>query len=313
METRSHALLAGTFVLGLCALGALVVVWLRSADEYATVPYVVVSESSVFGLAEHTAVSYRGVPVGTVERIRLDPESYERVLIDIEVDYRVPLGTRSHALLRLEGITGSVQMELADDGDRGAPLVTSRDEPSRIPLRPSFLGALETSGQNLIAQLEGLVTDLRSIIANPQQSSLAGLLATAEEAMSRLVTLQAGIQETVDMLPGLVRQGSQTFEHVDRLIADADRIILDVGKELEGLDEVLTGVRRVGDATGQAGEVLAQETLPRVNALVQELGEAADNLGELVRTLERNPQSLIFGPPQQPPGPGERGYRSPPP
>jgi phospholipid/cholesterol/gamma-HCH transport system substrate-binding protein len=312
METRAHALLAGSFVLGLFLLGALVVVWLRSAEEYPTLPYVVVSESSVFGLSEHTAVSYRGVPVGSVERIRLDPDGYDRVLIDIEVDERVPLGRDSHALLRLEGITGSVQLEIADDGTRGARLETSREDPAVIPLRPSFLGALETSGQSLLTQLDGLVRDLRNIINNPEQSSLSELLATAEEAMGKLVTLQEGIQDTVELLPGLVQQGSETFENVDRLIADANRIIVDVGQELEGLDEVLTGVQRLGDASGQAGEVLAQETLPRINSLVDELGQAADNLGELVRTLERSPQSLLFGPPKQPPAPGERGYRGPP-
>jgi phospholipid/cholesterol/gamma-HCH transport system substrate-binding protein len=313
METRAHALIAGSFVLGLLVLGAAAVFWLRSGQGFTSVPYVVVSESSVFGLAEHTAVSYRGVPVGTVERIRLDTADFDRVLIDIEVDERVPLGERSHGLLRLEGITGSVQLEIADDGDRGPRLETSRESPARIPLRQSFLGALETTGQNLLTELEGLVTDLRGILSNPQDSSLATLLATAEEAMTRLVELQDGMQETVDLLPDLVRQGSQTFENVDVLISEAQRIILDVGRDLEGIDEVLVGVRRVGDATGEAGEVLAQETLPRVNALVEELGQAADNLGELVRTLERNPQSLLFGPPRQEPAPGERGYKSPPP
>ncbi|HUP24980.1 MAG TPA: MlaD family protein [Thermoanaerobaculia bacterium] len=313
METRAHALIAGSFVLGLLVLGAAVVYWLRSGQDFTSVPYVVVSESSVFGLAEHTAVSYRGVPVGTVERIRLDTADFDRVLIDIEVDERVPLGERSHGLLRLEGITGSVQLEIADDGDRGPRLETSRKSPARIPLRQSFLGALETTGQNLLTQLEGLVTDLRGILSNPQESSLSTLLATAEEAMTRLVELQEGVQEAVDLLPDLVRQGSQTFENVDVLMGEAQRIITDVGRDLEGIDEVLVGVRRVGDATGEAGEVLAQETLPRVNALVEELGQAADNLGELVRTLERNPQSLLFGPPRQEPAPGERGYKSPPP
>lgn len=313
METRAYALIAGSFVLGLVLLGAFVVYWLRSGTDYETLPYVVVSESSVFGLAEHTAVSYRGVPVGTVESIRLDPEDYQRVMIDILVDARVPLGQNSHALLRLEGITGSVQLEIADDGNRGPRLETSRENPAQIPVRPSFLGSLETSGQNLLTQLEGLVTDLRSIINNPQESSLSGLLVSAQEAMDGLVTLEAGIQDTVQLLPGLVQQGSETFENVDQMIADANRIILDVGKQLEGIDEVLSGVQRVGDASGQAGEVLAQETLPRINALVEELEQTADNLGELVRTIERNPQSLLFGPPKQPPAPGERGHRSPPP
>jgi phospholipid/cholesterol/gamma-HCH transport system substrate-binding protein len=313
METRAHALIAGSFVLGIVLLGGLLATWLRSDTDAVNLPYLVVSEDSVFGLAEHTAVSYRGVPVGTVEDIRLDREDYDRVLIEVLVDERVPLGRNTYALLRLEGITGSVQLELGDDGDRGPRLETSRDNPARIPVRPSFLGTLETSGQNLVAQLEGLITDLRSLINNPQDSSLSALLATAEEAMSGLVTLEAGIQETVDLLPGLVRQGSETFESIGGLVADANRLIVDLSSELEGVDDVLSGLQRAGDSSGQVGELLAEDTLPRINILLEELGQVSASLGELVRTLERNPQSLIFGSPKPVPAPGERGYRSPPP
>ena len=49
----------------------------------------------------------------------MDPK---RVLVDIEVEARIPLTKGTYAQLGMEGITGVAYVHLLDDGKDGAPL-----------------------------------------------------------------------------------------------------------------------------------------------------------------------------------------------
>ncbi len=82
METRASYILVGSFVLGLIAAAFAFVVWLASV-QFEDVPkrYLIYFDGSVTGLAVASPVRYRGVPVGSVVDIRIDPENIERILV----------------------------------------------------------------------------------------------------------------------------------------------------------------------------------------------------------------------------------------
>ena len=73
MENRAFALLTGVFVLGVIAAMVVWSQWL-GGDTTARVPYRVVSTHPVSGLNEQGTVRYRGISVGRVTRIQLDPK-----------------------------------------------------------------------------------------------------------------------------------------------------------------------------------------------------------------------------------------------
>jgi len=50
-------------------------------------------------------------------------------------------------------------------------------------------------------------------------------------------------------------------------------------------------------------------TLPKVNALADSVERSARRVGELAESLERQPDSLLWGRNASRPGPGEEGFR----
>lgn len=312
METRSHALPAGLFVLLIAALAAGVLWWLSARDGGARMlPYEVVTRDSVAGLTENTSVTYRGVEVGTIRRIGLDEESFDTVVVRIEVDERVPIGERTFAVLNMEGITGSMILGLADDGSPGPRLETSDRDPAEIPLKPGLLESLGTSGGDLLLQLNGLVADVRTILGPENQETFNDFLATANQAAEILVDLERGLEPTIASLPDLTARIDGALAKLESVVDDAGGLVAEVRTEIEGLDRALDGVRELGEVGSSAGVSLTEGTLPRLNDLLVELDQAVRTLSSFTQTLERNPQSLLFGPPEQPPGPGEKGYRRP--
>jgi phospholipid/cholesterol/gamma-HCH transport system substrate-binding protein len=58
-------------------------------------------------------------------------------------------------------------------------------------------------------------------------------------------------------------------------------------------------------------QALVLETLPKFNQLLQGLSQNSNTLQELLEQLEQRPQSVLFGVPAPPSGPGERGFSPP--
>ena len=109
METRASYVVVGTFVLALFAAAFGVVIFLTRANlEDAPRPYMSYFSGSVTGLQIGSAVRYRGVPVGTVTDIRIDPANVEQVRVVMAIAhnadqdrYRGDAGASGHYRCRL--------------------------------------------------------------------------------------------------------------------------------------------------------------------------------------------------------------------
>src|SRR3546814_17982199 len=107
METRANYIMVGCFVL-LLAFGLLgFVLWLAQfqfEEEYAR--YDIVFESSVTGLNEGSPVRYRGVRVGEVLPVALDPERPPALRATLEVTERTPVRAATVSTPDVEGPPG---------------------------------------------------------------------------------------------------------------------------------------------------------------------------------------------------------------
>ena len=92
METRANYLLVGTFVLAL-TLGLIgFVIWLAKVQfDTHFARYDIYFESSVTGLQVGGQVKYRGITVGEVTSISIDPTDVTRVLVTIEIEAETPV------------------------------------------------------------------------------------------------------------------------------------------------------------------------------------------------------------------------------
>ena len=140
MENKSHAFIAGMFVLllGIAALGA--VFWLGGIRDN-TNDYIVVTKQNIGGLNPQAQVRYRGIRVGKVSDIRIDPEDYTNILITISISDDIPLTTGTVAKLNYQGVTGLAHILLFETGKEATPLTPNDAQPPRIAMLPSMLAS----------------------------------------------------------------------------------------------------------------------------------------------------------------------------
>lgn len=319
MENKAYAIAAGLFALLLtCAL--LAGLWWLAGTHSEQASYHILSKVAVSGLNSQAAVRYRGVEIGRVNDIRLDPAQSVNILIDIDVDSRVRLTQGTFAQLASQGLTGLSYIELDDDGHNPTPLGKSL-----IPLKESEINEMVNSGKTIISKTEGLednaaqlLTTLNQLLNEQNTKKITQLLDSMERASAALEPLLRSSQHTSERAGKLLdeihpQELSSTLEAVRQASMStketADTARPTLIKVQESLAEFERVARHIEEVSAELGDNLNQETLPRAHELTTQLHRDAQSLNRLMDTLEQNPQSAIFGKPQAQPGPGEKGFQ----
>ncbi len=112
MESDKRYFLEGLFIIVLSIAVAFTFVWLARTGHRDDVVYRIHFAESVSGLAIGDPVKFRGVDVGTVKSIAIEPADPRLVQVDVSVRKDAPVRTDTKASLRLKGITGVVFVEL---------------------------------------------------------------------------------------------------------------------------------------------------------------------------------------------------------
>jgi phospholipid/cholesterol/gamma-HCH transport system substrate-binding protein len=323
MEKHSHALIAGLFALAAIAGGIWAAFWMSGEDKD-QLPYVLVSQGSVSGLAPQAYVRLRGVQVGKVESIRFDPQNSRLILVRIEVDKGTPVTKGTYAQLGFQGVTGFAHVRLEDRGGQPEPLETSAQDPARIELRPSIFEHIGSSGEALLTNANQTLNRLNAFLSDENQVLFSTALGSIKEAVGKMSAAATQLEEGARSLPELTRSVEQGLKPLPALAQDArkalaraDTLLSNVNslaaevRDKAVLDKVAQSAAQVGETGEAVGEAILQGTLPRLDQLIADLNKATHNLDRLIADLKANPRSLVFGKPAPSPGPGEPGFIQP--
>ena len=313
MESRAYALITGLFVLGIAGC---IIVWAQwlAKTPIARSDYRVVSTGPVSGLNPEAQVRYRGMGVGRVSAIGLDPKDPRRILVSIQVDNNIPVTRGTYAQLGMEGITGIAYVHLLDDYKDMQPADKSADGIAELPLKPAFFDTLSDGAEGAVKDARELMANLNGLMTTDNRKRIAATLASLERISANLETAAA-------RLPGAMARAEAWLSEDNRKLASSSlERINETAKSLPELArETQQLVKDARELVGQAGKLssgvdaaagtMREETLPRVNALAEAVERGAQRVGRLALQLDRDPQSAIFGRKPGRPGPGEPGFQ----
>ena len=293
MENRAHALIAGIFVILLSISVALVAMWF-SGNSTKRTDYLVVTKESVSGLNPQSAVHYRGVNIGKVEKIQFDPDNPHQILIHIAVNENVILRKSVYEQLGYPGVTGLAYIQLNDDGVNNEIL---SDE--RIPMRRSLLDEVTGSGQDLLTNVNKLVLKMHHLLNEQNQNHISQILQNIDKATKNFDGIAGHLQPVLSSFTELTIESGTLVKRLDQLLGELNLTVAKAN-EKEG----------IFDSLSQSTQELAT-TIPELRKLSYSLLRNSSNLDKVLHQLEENPQSLIFGRSPSSPGPGETGFVPP--
>jgi phospholipid/cholesterol/gamma-HCH transport system substrate-binding protein len=315
MESKVNQTVVGAFVLVLGAAGIAAVLWLGSGrlsqKEYR--PYLAYFTESVSGLNLHAPVKSRGVAVGSVREISLDPTNPERVRLVLEVENGTPVKEDTVAILGVQGLTGIAYIELSG-GTRGSPALQATPGEAAPVVRtgPSLMRRLDTAGTTLLADLDESTRRLNDVLDTDTRANLRAAIADLRQVTQAFARHSADLEAVVAGTAAMARNGAQASADLPRLVERLDRAAAAVERMAESMAQAgqsarlaLDGVGATVTGTNDAVQRLEGEAMPEVGRLVTELRGLTASLGRVSRELEQNPAMLLQGRSPAPAGPGE--------
>jgi phospholipid/cholesterol/gamma-HCH transport system substrate-binding protein len=303
MGKNKHALITGVFVIILLTATTAAVYWIGHFERERNL-YVVSTTASVTGLNPESTVFYRGIAVGKVLDIQFDPKNFGTILVPIEVDKNIALTKGVFATLQLKGVTGLTQLQLEDSGGIQEVLPPGDDPMNRIPLKQSLTDKLMSSGEELLKKADFIMTRLSSLMNEENEENISDILSNLKNLSGKLAQLQQGVDKALAEVPALTADAKKTLSYINALAADLQTL----SQKVQVLGDKADTLADTGKTTG---DLVLHTTLPKVNKLLTEMQATAEEVKRVARMLENNPQSLLLGPSQGEPGPGEPGYEEP--
>ena len=265
METRANHLVVGSFVLASIAGLLFFVLWLGKAEiDRKFDAYNIYFSGSVSGLSVASKVRYRGVPVGTVTEILIDPDNSERVIVTIEVTEGTPVKEDAVAALEMQGITGLVDVQISG-GSKSSPLLEAKaGEPLPVIASvPTKLEELFEDVPNLLARATVLLDRAMFVLSDENLIAFTQTLANVQ-------LLTADIADSSGDLKSLSSDVSNIAASIRSTAVEVDSLIDEIAERLPGL---------LDDAS--ATLVAAEGALTTVDASTETLtGEAAATLNQ---------------------------------
>ena len=320
MEPRVNYVVVGAFVAVLGAAVLAVVLWLGKFDYRGVYDrYYVYMQESVAGLSVDSAVKYRGVDVGIVKDIVLNPENPEEVRLTLDILHATPVKTDTVALLEMQGLTGLARVNL-NGGSREAPTLEAAPGQKYpvIKAGPSLLFRLdmaisrllsEEGLTKLLANLNILSQNATAVVDEDNRASLRQILKDLSELTQTLAARSGGVDKGV-------RSASQAAENLAAMTETMNKqmpaLLERVNKSavaLQTMTEELAHTGRVVRSAVQESspdiEQFTRQTLSETGALVTELRALTGTLQRVARQLEQEPSSLVLGTKTPQRGPGE--------
>jgi phospholipid/cholesterol/gamma-HCH transport system substrate-binding protein len=283
METRANFALIGAFTIAIVVAAFGFVFWFSGPSKIAQhKTYELVFAGSVDGLSRGGAVQFNGLTVGEVTHLGISDEDPGRVDVIISVDKRTPVKTNTRARLKQTALTGVAVVSLTG-GTPGAPDLEAKEGQRypRIEAEPSEFQNLLEGVQRLSARATDVFEKVDKLL-DANSTSLTATVKNAETFSKALADSSSNIAEVVSSL-------KPAAAHLDKLLTSGEQALKALDpKKLKAI---------ANDIAGASANInrFSSNGLRQFEQLAVEGRKAVGTVDRAVKSLERDPQQVIFG------------------
>lgn len=314
MATRTQKIKVGVFLFSTVVFLVIILVLISGLERYPTTIYRVIFHESVTGLDKGGEVRFSGVLVGSVEDIHIEEEGHVTVILKIRKDKLNEIREGTIAKLALRGITGISYVELFGKGE-GEIIPPNGIIPSEFSfisnITTNFPAILESLNEILVKTNKALGESQTSLRDNIKDllsqinSATSGITRFTDEATSQTRIVSANLNELIQKLNASV---GETQKSAEKLISSMDNLVQNTDRRISQVD-VPTTQKKIHTLADQITSTsLALENLLssshqsvfqmeyHIHQSLQQLDSTLNAAERLLRTLERDPSALLYGP-----------------
>ena len=295
MESKINYTIVGIFVVILLTGLLSLAYWLQQhggKQEYDY--YHVYMSESIAGLSPDASVKYKGVEVGTVNHIEINPENSEQIILLLKVKHGTPVKIDAKAALKFFGITGLAYIELTGSSKNSPPLKIDGTAIPVIPSIPSTYAEIDDSLRNLSVKSIRALDKFDRLTSDKNLKNVEDIL-----EQTKLLTQQMKIQ-----LNGI----GQLVKHSISMEKSMTLAFDKMGKASTSVDNMANSLQKNYAHVGSELNENVEQSLEGFDHLINQMNNLTNELQNTVRTIDKSPSDLLFKHTEIKPGPGEHGY-----
>jgi paraquat-inducible protein B len=309
---KSYARLGLFVVVALVVVLATAVLFIQRMRSRAVIEMVTYTRENVSGLDIASPVRYRGVPVGRVSELRVDPRS-RTIEIDFEVflDRLNTVGANVERIRRtadLEGmfptlraqvignpVTGEAYLLLDAPANPPPPMALGiTPDRAYVPSMSTPMAAIRDRVPEVLERAEATLTILMAIVARmPESLNRADRFFTNVERIFQESDLAAFTADSRKFF-------TTTSAQIDKVATDINGLVGTGGTLMTFAEEARAAIN-AADFAGSAQSTrtamdqvaLAVEDLRRSLPAIR---DSLEQLRRLARQIEEQPESMVYGP-----------------
>jgi phospholipid/cholesterol/gamma-HCH transport system substrate-binding protein len=292
---------------------------LKPSNESEVKSYKIYFNESVLGLNLDAPVKYKGLNVGRVTKLSINPKNQEQIEVIVELLSTTPIMTSTVAQLTSQGITGLsyINLSLGDD-IRAKPLVSKdNDEYPVIKTIPSLLIKLENSFSDIVINFEKTLQKMQLLLNEENQKNFSLLLENSAALSGKInSTLD---EETIKNVQLSIKNLQSTTAQLDAMMPKIQNL---VEKTTEWEDSFMVSFRSIMNSYAgiknsmqalklsiESGEFnlkeITSDVIPTINNTFLETQQLMLKMQELIDRYERSPADAFLIQEKIKKGPGE--------
>lgn len=319
MNNRVNYSLVGFLVLLSLAMMVGFGYWLLKPSEEAEMKmYAIYFDESVLGLNLDAPVKYRGINVGKVVSLKINPNNSEQVEVLVNVLKTTPIKSSTAAQLTSQGITGLSYINLSF-GDEKAELLKAKkgEEYPVIKTIPSLLIKLENTFGDMSVNLSQTLDRTRQLLKEENQAEFSLLLKNSAIFMSKMNQILD--EDTINNFQQTMKNLNSSSEKLDKLIPRVGEFMEKSGKWEDDISVAFKSIMNsyigIKDSMElfkkalQSGDFnikeMTSDVLPNMNNTLLDMQNLIIKIEETLNKHERSPSDIILMQEEIKKGPGE--------
>lgn len=312
MENRLSYIMVGAFVFILLIGGIVAILWLGHYSEKGNFKFYKIStKESVSGLNDKAPVKFKGVQIGEVRSIAINPDNAEEVLVTIRVQDNAPIKEDTYALIEAQGITGLSYIQLLGGTNEAKDLKTGYkpEEYALIPSRPSTFSRLDKTITSLSSKAEMIFTRADELMSEKNIKNIESIIensakitASAQKSMQNLEAHNKEINRLLEEAIGAISSIKETSRSLNSAIDNTGVATMN------NIKETSSSIKAVMDGLNQrieSGALDVKETLVPLQSTLTDLQLLMTETRDLVTELKESPSDILFKSQTVAPAPNE--------
>ncbi len=310
MYSRVNYTIVGIFVLLFGASMVWFAFWLAKygmEEEFDT--YRLEMRESIAGLSIDSSVKLRGVDVGKVSKMQINPKNIEMVEIFVKIKKGIPIKEDMVAHTQMFGVTGLLSIEIDGGTNAAKTLIPTKEYIPLIKTKPSFLSKLTDDIGGVGGKIEDVLLQSQKLLSDHNIETLGDILDNIEKVTAKSEKMEDKVILSLDEfrvsmanINTKLTEAITDFKKMQKDFADIKEVTVPTIDKLRETSRNFNRMTLKVENSIDRGDYNLKKIFEPMLIEVQIL---TNQLTTMSRQLEQNPSELLFKSRKSRRGPGE--------